>query len=61
MVSVGIVMDNGGGNFVIDVIFVGMDVMISLSNFVIGCVIDDLISLFDCVCGMVNLLVSGGD
>eukprot|EP00903_Cladosiphon_okamuranus_P000732 g730.t1 len=59
--SAGTVMDNGGGNFVIDAIPAGTDVMISLSNSVTGCAIDDLISSPDCACGTVNPPVSGGD
>ena len=61
MASAGTVMDNGGGNFVIDAIPAGTDVMISLSNSATGCAIDDLISSPDCACGTVNPPVSGGD
>lgn len=61
MVNAGTVTDNGGGNFVVDGIPAGTDLMISLSNSTTGCSINDQITSPDCACGTVNPPMSGGD
>ncbi len=61
MVNVGTVTDNGGGNFVVDGIPAGTDLMVTLSNTTTGCSISDQITSPDCACGTVNPPTSGGD
>lgn len=61
MVNSGNITDNGGGNFVVDGIPAGTDLIITLTNTTTACSIDDTITAPDCSCGTVDPPISGGD